>query len=241
MEFPSDKTGYPGELRFTLVDFAGVLGEEVSLYMPAGALFADRVEYENQNLAGLGIAAEDGGGGLTGAVSDLLQDDEAAKFAASEVVKMFSERAGAAARARNKTAPNPNTRALFKQVSLRSFQFNFKLIPTNEGEAQSIKQIIKFFRTEMYPKSLGTGPSGGSLGYKFPNRFEIQMFYDGKENDMAPKIAPSYLESFSASYNPTGQTMLQTGGGTPYFAETDINLTFTESQALDQSKIAEGF
>ena len=60
---------------------------------------------------------------------------------------------------------NPNTRSLFKSVSLREFTFQFKFIPLSEQEHDHVISIIKFFRTELYPEDItvdvGGVPDGG--------------------------------------------------------------------------------
>jgi hypothetical protein len=235
--FPQDQASYPAMMRFTCKDGNGnVVEPSVELYMPAGVQFADKVEYENIGLGALGIAAT---GGLAGGnASDIIQTDAGRGLILSEVAKKFSDKAGAVSRIRNKAAPNPNTRALFKQVSLRSFQFSFKLIPTSASEAETIKDIIKKFRTEMYPEDLAGG-SGGSLGYKFPNTFSMEFFSNGTTID-GPKVDESYLEACSVAYNPTNQSILD-NAGSGYFSEIDLNLTFTESRTLNRDKIGEGF
>ena len=49
---------------------------------------------------------------------------------------------------------NPNTRSLFKSVALREFAFQFKFIAKSKKEADEVRKIIKFFRTELYPEAL---------------------------------------------------------------------------------------
>ena len=94
----------------------------------------------------------------------------------------------------------------------------------------------------MYPESIGGGEvKGTSLGYKFPNRFQIEMYYNNELSPLAPKVAPCYIEAFSAAYNPTGQSLVQENGGNVAFLETDINITLTESRTLDRAAIEEGF
>jgi hypothetical protein len=148
----------------------------------------------------------------------------------------MSDRAGAAVRARNKAAPNPNTRALFKQVNLRSFQFTFKLIPENITDAENIPEIIKFFREEMYPEDVAIG--GLIAGYKFPKKFAITMTHPGTT---FPKIADCFLESFMTNYNPTNGAFLSTDGSTGKPAEVDISMTFTEARTLSKKDIRDGF
>jgi len=237
LTFPQDQTSYPAMMRFTCKDGNGTtVGDVVELYMPAGVQFADKVEYENIGLGALGVSAT---GGLEGGnASDIIGTEEGRGLILSEVAKKFSDKAGAVSRIRNKSAPNPNTRALFKQVSLRSFQFSFKLIPTSASEAETIKEIIKKFRTEMYPEDLAGG-SSGSLGYKFPNTFTMEFFSNGTTIE-GPKVDESYLEACSVAYNPTNQSILD-NAGSGYFSEIDLNLTFTESRTLNRDKIGEGF
>jgi len=242
IKFPEDQTGYPGFIRFTPVDDKGAPldaqdGEIIELYLPAGVLFADKMEYENM---ALGLAGVIGADDENTATAENIFSGDVAGLALQEIVKKAVSGAAGAIQQRNKISPNPNTRALFKQVSLRSFQFNFKLIPTTETEATTITNIVKEFRTQMYPNLIGGGGEGTSVGYEFPNRYQIETFYDGQA-DMAPKIFPAYLEAFQASYNPTGQTIFQKAGGQGYFAETDMNLTFTESRALTKQDIAGGY
>jgi len=238
-KFPVKDEGYPSEIRFTLVDETDApLSTVVNLYFPAGALYADRVQYENVETGVAGMML----GGFEGSFTDALSDPKLAEMLGTETIKKFMPKVGQSVQDRTKVAPNPNTRALFKQVSLRSFQFNFKLIPTNAAESQAIKDIIKIFRLEMYPESLGGGEvKGTSLGYKFPNRFQIEMYYNNKLSPLAPKVAPCYIEAFSAAYNPTGQSLVQENGGDVAFLETDINITLTESRTLDRKSIEEGF
>jgi hypothetical protein len=244
-KFPVADRGYPGLVRFTPVDETdGPAGETIELYLPAGVLFADKMEYENMGLGAAGAAAfsasADGNAVEEQGYLETLK--QSGNVAVAELARrMGPGGTGVAAQLRNKTSPNPNTRALFKQVSLRSFQYNFKLIPTSQQEANNIKDIIKEFRTQMYPTLLAGGNEGTSLGYRFPNRYEIEMFYEGERIENAPKTVPAYLEALQVSYNPTGQTMLQEGGGTGTFAETDLNLTFTESRTISQEDVLAGY
>jgi hypothetical protein len=238
-KFPVKDEGYPSEIRFTLVDETdSPLSTVVNLFFPAGALYADRVQYENVETGTAGMMVN----GFEGSAFEQLADDGLLEQLGTETIKKFMPKVGQAVQDRTKVAPNPNTRALFKQVSLRSFQFNFKLIPTNAAETQAIKDIIKIFRLEMYPESIGGGEvKGTSLGYKFPNRFQIEMYYNNQLSTLAPKVAPCYVEAFSAAYNPTGQSLVQENGGEVAFLETDINITLTESRTLDREAIEKGF
>lgn len=246
LEFPQDKTSYLGAVNFTVVGSVGnQLGQTCTLYLPQGVQVADKVEYENTSLGMTGGALENamGGGGAqteTASVVDEVDGGGAGfmGFIKGMVANVTTKTGvsqtglGGAVASSNRVAPNPNTRALFKQVSLRAFMFTFKLIPVNESEANSIPEIIKFFRSELYPEEIDAG-GGVSLGYNFPNQFQITMMYAGQE--IGTKLLPTYLESFTTTYNPSTQAMHKEGK----FSEVDITMNFIEGEALNRKRITE--
>ena len=130
---------------------------------------------------------------------------------------------------------NPNTRALFKSVPLREFTFTFKMIPTSKEETEQIKGIIKFFRENLYPEVITMGDI--NAGYKFPNVFQIDLKYANKKDNLATKILPSYIRSFSATYNASGMGFLEGGD----FSEVDITMAFIESGTLHKELIEKGY
>jgi hypothetical protein len=241
--FPQDTLSYKGQLRFTLVDeFDSPLGSQVNLYMPQGIQYADKVEYENAELGAIGGGFVDTGDEKLALPSESLKDKGVQNSVISSVTAKLNETAGTVARARTRQSPNPNTRALFKQVGLRSFAFQFKLIPVNEYEANLIASIIKLFRTELYPEEIpfDAGEVSLKLGYKFPNRFRIEQIYDGVLST-AQKIEPAYLDSFTTNYNSTAQTFFRGRDGKPYHSEIDIAMTFIESKTLSRASIGKGY
>ena len=240
MRFPSNETEYLGTIQFQPVDGIGNdAGEMIELYLPTAIQFADKVEMENVQLGQALGALVDGNLGKT---FDELANDAAFKDVAglsvSKAVSMFSDKGGAAARLSSRTAPNPNTRALFKQVNLRQFQYTFKMIPNNESEATTIGQIIKSFRTNMYPETI---TSSGNVGYKFPTRYRIEAFYNGQSmSDYNLKTEPAYLESLMSNYNPSSHAFMKGTSGRGFFSEIDLSLTFIEGKTLDRASIGTG-
>lgn len=149
--------------------------------------------------------------------------------------KIPSDGARGAVRSATRVSVNPNTRALFKSVPLREFTFTFKMIPTSKTETQNIKEIINFFRTELYPEVIKIGSI--NAGYEFPNVFEIIMYYKNTSNRLATRILPSYLRNFTATYNSSGMGFLEGGD----FTEVDISMTFIESSTLHKGLIGKGY
>jgi hypothetical protein len=254
--FPENRESYKAFIRFTLVDDqqkeisfdedASAIGSDtasasesqIELYLPQGIQVSDKVEYENAGLGfGAALAGDTSANAEGVAPSESLASKDVMKTLLGQIVSKGTDRGGQVLSARNKVAPNPNTRALFKQVNLRSFAFSFKFIPVNQKEAETIKKIINFFRTELYPDDIVVGDL--SIGYRFPNRFMVGMFYGDEQMPLAPKIAPAYIDSFTTNYNPTNQTFIIGEDGKPYFSEIDINFTLTESKALNRKSISE--
>lgn len=225
------------------------------LYLPQAVQIADRAEYDNVDLGIIGAGVEAGmnaGQGAVNAFADqaLKNVDSvvkaitggtatgtpAGRLAVNRAARLIpNEQARGAVRASTRTVVNPNTRALFKSIPLREFTFNFKMIPTSVQETQMIKDIILFFRKELYPQLIEI--DGLAAGFEYPNVFDITMYYKDPSKGLATKLQPCYLRNFSATYNAGSMAFLEGGD----FAEVDISMSFIESQALDKKKILEGF
>ena len=128
---------------------------------------------------------------------------------------------------------------MFKQPNIREFAFAFKFIARSAEEQESVNQIIKTFRTELYPSSI-TSEIGGqtiSLGYNFPKKFQLAFEYDGGEIPGLAKIKPCYLRDVSTTFNSSQMAMHKDGN----FMEVDMTLSFQDTAALTQSDIKDGF
>jgi len=140
-----------------------------------------------------------------------------------------------AVRSASRIAAAPNQRTLFKSVELRAFSFAFKMIARNKREAATIKNIVKFFRQEMYPEVIPLSNSV-PLAYKFPNVFQIEIRNAYFVNP-GFKIQRCYLRDVQTSFNSTAAGMFEDG----QFIEVDITLSFSEITALDKGKIKQGY
>lgn len=227
-------------------------GRRVSLYLPVGLQYRDNVAYENMDLGGMGGAAEAGLKSGAGAIKGLVEggmktlssglsgnaNKDMAALATVKIMSNFPDEISGAFRSATGVTSNPNTRVLFKSVALREFAFAFKFIATSAREAEEIKEIIKLFRTELYPENINldleaAAGSSISIGYKFPNKFRIDVEYDGKE--IATKIKPCYLRDVSVTYNNTSMSMHSDGN----FQEIEMSLSFQESRTLNRKDVDE--
>jgi hypothetical protein len=221
------------------------------MYIPIGLQYRDGVNYENMDIGGAGAGAEAALKGGSGAIKGLIEGglgtfakgltgSGAADVATLGVVKLAAalpdEIAGAVKVAARVTS-NPNTRVLFKSVNMREFSFTFKFICTSAREAEEVKEIITFFRSELYPEDITTEVGGAkiSIGYKFPNKFRIEVEYDGQE--IAHRIKPCYLRNVDVNYNNTSQAFHSDGN----FSEVEMTIGFQETRTLSKKDIGEGF
>ena len=196
--------------------FDGATNGDGSFTTAASALAAQAIA----KASGLGVGALIGkiaGGALGGAV----------------LGSGATEGLGDAVKSATRIASAPNQRTLFKEVQIRQFAFTFKLIANSSREAEEIKNIIKFFRQELYPEMLTVGDNKVPIAYKFPNVFSIKV-KNQFGGDAASKIQRCYLRDVQTSYNATGNGLLEDGN----FIEVDISLSFQEVKALDKQMVA---
>ena len=230
----------------------------IALYLPRAIQIQDTVTYDNAFQLGLiGGAIEAGlqsGAGAAGSALGAIANEavglgntllgrtggmskEAAGILSGKVaakIPFIGDQAGGAVRSATGLTTNPNVRAIFKDVPIRNFSFAFQLIPTSQNEAIVIEDIIKTFRTELYPTALRAG--GVNVGYRFPNRFLIKVKYNNRDIK-GIRFLPVYMQSFNATYNSATGGMHSDGR----FSAVDISMTFTETRAISKSDIEGGY
>ena len=238
----------------------------VSLYLPMALNFRDNVAYENLDLDISGSFVEAGArssglkgkervDGLTSMIKDITggvantfdevmtggnKDLGALAATYVNVITKFPGMEGVEGAVKQNVGVtiNPNTRSLFKNVAIREFAFQFKFIAKSQKEADEVRKIVKFFRTELYPEALlvqnPDSKFSVAIGYKFPKKFIITPMYN---NSPIPdtKILPCFLRDVSVVYNPSGQSMH--GGDNPHFTEIDMSLAFTETRTLTRQEV----
>jgi len=242
-------------------DILGVTSEYVDdlpairLYMPQAINISDQVNYNNGSTIGpsgaAATAAINAGGGLGAGLSAFLSDavgfiGDAFGTAANDpgLRRLALARAAQALPTgqsiNNATAlgfqvtVNPNTRVLFEGVIIREFQFQFDFYPVSYNEAQVVQKIVKFFRTELYPSTIGR-QAGVPIGFNFPHVFEIKFRIGGK-NAPLPQPHLCYLRNVQTTYNPGSMSFFDDGSPT----HTAMTLAFTEFRTLSKEDINEG-
>ena len=230
---------------------------KVTLFLPRALQIQDGVMYDNNvSLGQIGAAAGGlvaNGASIASATTESIKGSiqsfidgmtnggggDLARLAAVRIgdnANSISPELNNAVKSVAQVVPNPNTRTLFRGVAMRAFMFDFSLIANSPREAQEIKNIIRFFRTQLYPEDIGgTASTQGVLGLKFPNKFEIKVRY--RDKDLGIRFLPCYLTAFSANYNEQGGAMHKDGN----WNSVQIQLSFTETRTLVKQDIKAGY
>ena len=230
------------------------------MYMPSSIVFQDGVSYSTADLGFAGGAAAAGMANGQGMVESLAAggfaslgnfydalkgsvSQDAARLGATRLAGLAGKNGAidGAVRGSLRTSPVSNMTMLFDKPQLRTFSFSFKMQPVSEKEANMVTEIVKFFRTELYPDAFNTDTLGGisvPFGYRFPNEIKISLHY-GRTNSGKNfiKFKPCYLTNFQATFNAPSASFFKGG----HFQETTISMTLRENELLNKKDIEGGF
>jgi hypothetical protein len=211
----------------------------IELYVSAPPSAEYAAEWQNVELGVIG-------GGLSqGALSDLSLDKiletsgDLAKFAGRSIIQAaatlprelgISGDLGGAIEATSKKVANPYKEQLFKNMGFRSFGFSYKFNPRNKAELTSVMEIIQLFKYHMHPE---IDPSRLYLIY--PSEFNIEYRYKGERNEYVHKISTCALTNVRVTYGSSDFTTFSGTDGAP--SEINLDLTFSELETLDNSRI----
>ena len=217
------------------------IAQSIALYMPGTQMiYNGRNTYEEIGLTALG------GQILTGVLSAgagvayglLTRSIEGAGNAAS-LVNQVSDGAGNAigTAAGLAGAPiNPRVEVLFSMTPLRDFQFEFLMVPRNQQEAITIREIVRTLRFHSAPEL-----DQMTFGNTFipPAEFDITFYHRGVENLSIPRINTCVLLECEVDYAP-GLGIWQTyRDGTPL--ATRLRLVFKEVEVVHKLRVLQGF
>lgn len=141
---------------------------------------------------------------------------------------------------------NPYTEQVFSGVNMRSFSFDWKLVPRNSAETAAIQRIIKTIRANALPDynarlGLVEGVEGdeGNLSDRWltvPNIFRIgwRKGENGGELTSLPRLKPCVLTGVTVNYTP--DAVWATYEGADPVAYT-MALNFTETEIITASEV----
>ena len=228
------------------------LDTAIALYMPPTATFVDNANYTDTEI---GAAAKAG--------MDIYADVMAGKSIATTVGNSLEQLGPALSEGLTKallgavgnipgfggmreayemaagTIIADRMELAFKGIAKRVFQFNFKMIPKSQQEADEIRKIIYAFRLNMLPEFKGGNRMGRKL--RVPSTFNIQYMYNGGENNYLQKISTCVLENCTVSYGGDRyRTFTPNEIGAPP-VETSLTLNFKEMELITKDRVFEGF
>ena len=212
---------------------------KIHMFIPLAVSTSDGITYSSVNLGMAGAVAQTKFASQLAGQSSGLQGQKSlgvSDFIANTTkgIKAAGGGAGTAAtifELKSGLVVNPYTTQNFDGVTIRSFAFNFKLIPTSAQESKDIHRIENQFRKYMYPKNAGTG------ALKYPPTFRIRFMTGTKLNQYMPRIIQCYLTNMVATANSTGNAFFKNDdlGAPP--TELDLNLTFQEVRAITRDDL----
>lgn len=120
---------------------------------------------------------------------------------------------------------NQNNRLLFNGVTLREFNFSFKLTPRNEKDMDNIKKIIRKLKMHMNASNNTSEDGKRSMFIKTPGYFDLQYRKGQRKHPFLPSFKECALKNMAVNY--TGENVYATyHDGTPI--SMNMDLTFQE-------------
>jgi len=250
--FPSELVGLNRPmLEFRCLQSHSIIEAGTTIYLPApeGLSYSNSSTYNdselgimgNETLSGLNTlknskTVEEAVGGLLGQAGSAWQraagtDIKSGILAAvSGAIQDEGMKAavGLAARARF----NPYIVTSFDGTNTREYSFEYKLIPSSQQEAETIKQIARLFQIAVY------GEVEGFL-LKYPPKWKLTILSATKTNNgrvLKPlsSFYECYLQGCDVKYNSSNNSYFHDNSP----LETDISLNFKETKALHANEIA---
>ena len=131
---------------------------------------------------------------------------------------------------------NPNVELLFSGTDLRNFQLNYKLVPRNNSESETIKEIIKIFKRAMLPRfsdgsefNLVGGDNIANSFIKVPNFCRVSFMRGGNLNTDVAQYKMCSLTQVDINYTPDGTYATYDDGS---MVAIGLSLSFQESKLI---------
>lgn len=219
------------------------LSQAIALYMPAKLAVAHSANYGEQEIG----AVVAGGASALQTLTSGMSNTAIAKELGTKMVEggaaqlenmalmaldaTIAPGAKAAVEISRGTVLNNRTEMAFEGIGRREFSFEFRMLPNNAKEAETIENIVTTFRYHAMPEIEGSDLTGRTM--ISPSTFDIEYF----PNTHLHKISTSVLQSVTVNY----------GGDRPQFfdddhpVETQLSLGFKELEIITKERIAKGF
>jgi len=211
--------------------------------------------------------------GIGGAAGELNLEPAMRQAALNEIMKGAESKFGGAISALKKAKGeivNPHKAIIYTGPGgFRTFTFNYVMSPENAKEAQTIKNIVHFFKYHMHPgtpafddvapnspldimkggsqtiKTKMGGDINTSMSLTYPEEFNIKMFVNRKHEESKAtslfRMKNCFLESLSVDYTTSGGAAFITTGSTSVPATTTMAMSFKETVLMTKNSVLQGF
>ncbi len=126
--------------------------------------------------------------------------------------------------------------AVYSGPGYRTINFTYSLKPMSEGETDTVREIVKFFKIHSAPK---VRVQHISRIYTLPKAFKITYHYRAGENDNIHKIGHCACTSVGVTYGGDKFTTFDGSNGSP--VQIELTLAFKELTLQSQKSIEEGY
>ena len=245
---------------------------KILLPVPDNVSYTDGPQWSDQSVGAIGrfgaqAIADMMGGNMEDAAKSIQMAAEVGKV---DIIKNALNRIGVDPNALSQNIAgriaNPYLQQVFQGVGMRQFDFNWKLVPRNEGEQKSIHNIIKTLRKNVLPgfsndfspdqqtNALGDllsadlAASGTLKGKQnvdrwltLPNIFNLKWKSPEGEIDSLPRLKQCVCKNISVQYTPDGVWATRMMDGTPQPIAYNLTMSFGEMSIVTNSDVADGF
>ena len=142
---------------------------------------------------------------------------------------------------------NPYVEQVFGGIGMRTFNFNWKLVPRNDAETRAIKNILQVLRGRSLPDyaaKLGLSANAGALDsgnisdrwLTVPHVFRLHWKNgdNGQRIDSLPKIKPCVMTDIQINYTPDNIWATYEGANPVAY---DMTLGFTETEIITSQEV----
>jgi hypothetical protein len=204
------------------------LAATIGLYMPDGMSFTNNASYGNVSLLDAAQSALQGVQSLFGGNSSKRGIISGIASAIDGGINAATSNAGKLLLSTQGLAINPGQQLLFDGIDFRTYSLSFTFTPYSKEEADTVKSIIKLFKTHAAPRISQSG-----MFFIPPSTFNLGFYKDGGINSNIAAVGESVIESIEVNYAPNGWSAHTDGAP----VQTTLTLNFKEIELVDRAKI----
>jgi hypothetical protein len=132
----------------------------------------------------------------------------------------------------------PRTEMMFRGIGRRDFSFTFTFIPKDATESETVRKIVKEFKTGMSPEFK---IAGSVRELTIPDVFSIQYMHMNGPNSYLNKIGKCYLKTMDVTYGGDKFVTYNADAEGAPPQRTIINMAFQELEILDRANVEDGY